>query len=104
MDNWRTPILNGGRSCRTQFWKKPHLITISAIFDLIWLSGLRGEDLNVKNYNGRRMDGRTYERRTSSDAKSSTGLSSGELKMDRRDRDRMVIGFTTTSAISAYHH
>ena len=23
---------------------------------------------------------------------------------DRRDRDRMVVGFTTTYAISAYHH
>jgi len=22
----------------------------------------------------------------------------------RRDRDRMVVGFTTTNAISAYHH
>jgi hypothetical protein len=22
----------------------------------------------------------------------------------RRDRDRMVVGFTTTSVISAYHH
>jgi hypothetical protein len=24
--------------------------------------------------------------------------------MDRRGRDRMVVGFTTTYAISAYHH
>jgi len=23
---------------------------------------------------------------------------------DRRGRDRMVVGFTTTDAISAYHH
>jgi len=23
---------------------------------------------------------------------------------DRRDRDRMVVGFTTTCTISAYHH
>ena len=66
------------------FERDTHLITISAIFCLIWLSGLRGEDLNVKIYDGRRMDGRTYERRTSSDVKSSTGLSPGELKMDRR--------------------
>jgi hypothetical protein len=26
------------------------------------------------------------------------------LKRDRRGRDRMVVGFTTTYAISAYHH
>ena len=26
------------------------------------------------------------------------------LKMDRRGRDRMVVGFTTTYAISAYHN
>jgi hypothetical protein len=49
------------------FERDTHLITISAIFFLIWLSGLRGEDLNVKIYDERRMDGRTYERRTSSD-------------------------------------
>jgi len=24
--------------------------------------------------------------------------------MSRRDRDRMIVGFTTTNAISAYHH
>jgi len=26
------------------------------------------------------------------------------LSRDLRDRDRMVVGFTTTYAISAYHH
>jgi hypothetical protein len=26
------------------------------------------------------------------------------LKKDRRDRDPMVVGFTTTCSISAYHH
>jgi len=26
------------------------------------------------------------------------------LRRDGRDRDRMVVGFTTTCAISAYHH
>ena len=28
----------------------------------------------------------------------------GRSLMRRRDRDRMVVGFTTTYAISAYHH
>jgi hypothetical protein len=28
--------------------KRTHLMTISARFDLIWLSGFRGEDFNVK--------------------------------------------------------
>jgi hypothetical protein len=33
--------------------KGTHSRTISARFDLIWFSGFRGEDLNVKVYNGR---------------------------------------------------
>ena len=26
------------------------------------------------------------------------------LTRDRRDRDRMIVGFTTTDTITAYHH
>ena len=44
--------------------------TIPARFGLIWLSGFRGEDLNVKVYD---------VRRTPSDAKSSHSLWPGEL-------------------------
>ena len=39
-------ILNGGRSCRTQFWNG----TIPAKIGLIWFSGFREEDLNVILY------------------------------------------------------
>jgi len=31
-------------------------------------------------------------------------LTSTELNRGRRGRNRMVVGFTTTCAISAYHH
>jgi hypothetical protein len=37
-------------------WDYPR--TIPAKFGLIWISGFRGEDLNVKVYVVRRMDGR----------------------------------------------
>ena len=37
-------------------WDYPR--TIPAKFGLIWFSGFRGEDLNVKVYDVRRMDGR----------------------------------------------
>ena len=50
--------------------KGTHPRTIPARFGLIWFRGFRGEDLNVKVYNGR----------TTTDAKSSHGLWSGELK------------------------
>jgi hypothetical protein len=50
--------------------KGTHPGTIPARFGLIWLSGFRGEDLNVKAYDGR----------TLSDGKSSPGLWPGELK------------------------
>ena len=46
--------------------------TIPARLGLIWFSGFRGEDLNVKVYDGRQ---------TPSDDKSSHGLWPGELKM-----------------------
>ena len=46
-------------------------------------------------------DGRRW---TLSDGKSSHGLCPGELKRGCHGRDRMVVGFTTTYAISAYHH
>jgi hypothetical protein len=49
-----------------------HPGTIPARLGLIWFSGFRGEDLNVKVYDGRRMP---------SDGKSSRGLWPGELKM-----------------------
>ena len=32
------------------------------------------------------------------------GLLHKKLKGGRRGRDRMVVGFTTTCAVSAYHH
>jgi hypothetical protein len=50
-------------------WDYPRIIP--AKFALIWLSGFRGEDLNVKVYD---------VRRTPSDGKSSHGLWPGELK------------------------
>ena len=39
-------ILNGGWDCRTQFRKEP----TTTKFGLIWVSGSRGEVLNVKAY------------------------------------------------------
>ena len=51
--------------------KRTHPRTISARFGLIWFRGFRGEDLNVKVYDVRRMP---------SDGKSSHGLWPGELK------------------------
>ena len=59
--------------------KVTHQGTILARFGLIWFSGFRGEDLNVKVYNIQRTDGR---RRMPSDGKSSHGLWPGELKRD----------------------
>ena len=46
--------------------------THPARFGLIWFRGFRGENLNVKDYDARRMP---------SDGKSSHGLWPGELKM-----------------------
>jgi hypothetical protein len=58
--------------------KGTHQGTIPARLGLIWFSGFRGEDLNVKVYDIRTM---TYERRRMpSDGKSSHGLWPGELK------------------------
>jgi hypothetical protein len=51
--------------------KGTHPRTITARFDFIWFRGFRGEDLNVKVYDVRRMQ---------SDGKSSHGLWPGELK------------------------
>ena len=51
-------------------WDHPR--TILAKFGLIWFSGFRGEDLNVKDYD---------IRRSPCDGKSSHGLWSCELKM-----------------------
>ena len=76
--------------------KGSHPRTIPARFGLIWFRGFRGEDLNVKAYNVRRW--------TLSDGKSSHGLCPGELKRGCHGRDCMVVEFTTTYAISAYHH
>ena len=53
-------------------WDYPR--TILAKFALIWFRGFRGEDLNVKVYDVRRMP---------SDGKSSHGLWPGELKMNK---------------------
>ena len=43
-------------------------------------------------------------RRTPSDGYSSGCLWQGELKRDRHGRDRIVVGFKITYAISVYHH
>jgi hypothetical protein len=51
-----------------------HPKIIPARFGLIWFSGFRGEDLNVKVYD---------VRWTPSDGKSSHGLWPGELKTNR---------------------
>ena len=51
--------------------KGSHPGTIPARLGLIWFSGFRGEDLNVKVYD---------VRRTPSDGKSSNDLWPGELK------------------------
>jgi hypothetical protein len=48
----------------------------------------------------RQTDGRW----TPSDGKGSHGLWPSELKRGCRGCDHMVVGFTTTCAISAYHH
>ena len=61
--------MEGGLSDTILKWDYPR--TIPAKFALIWLSGFRGEDLNVKVYD---------VRRTPSDGKSSHGLWPGELK------------------------
>jgi hypothetical protein len=53
--------------------------TIPARLGLIWFSGFRGEDLNLKVYDVRRTD--DNGRRTPSDGKSSHDLWPGELKM-----------------------
>ena len=34
----------------------------------------------------------------------SNAMAVGEVRGERRGRDRMAVGFTTTYAISAYHH
>ena len=46
----------GGLTDTILKWDYPR--TIPAKFGLIWFSGFRGEDLNAKVYNVRRMDGR----------------------------------------------
>jgi hypothetical protein len=53
------------------YMKGTHPRTIPARFGLIWFRGYKGEDLNVKVYDVRRMP---------SDGKSSHGLWPGELK------------------------
>jgi len=64
-----------GRAVRHNFERDPQGI-IPARFGLIWFSGFRGEDLNVKVYE---------VRRTPSDGKSSHGLWPGELKIYTRN-------------------
>ena len=56
--------------------KGTHQGTIPARLGLMWFSGFRGEDLNVKVYDVRR--------RTPSDGKSSRGLWPGELKRHQK--------------------
>ena len=58
--------------------KRTHPGTIPARLGLIWFSGFRGEDLNVKVYDVRRTDNDGW--RMPSDGKSSHCLWPGELK------------------------
>ena len=57
------------------------------MFSLIWFSGFRGENLNVKVYDVWKTDGR---RQMPSDGKSSHGLQPGELtklKIIKKEKD-----------------
>jgi hypothetical protein len=67
--------------------KGTHPGTIPAWLGLIWFSGFRGEDLNVKVYDVRLTDGR---RRTPSDGKSSYGLWSGGLKIASHELSKIA--------------
>jgi hypothetical protein len=66
---WRVGLLD-------TILKGTHPRTISARFGLIWFRGFRGEDLNVKVYDGR----------TPSDGKSLHGLWPGELKTTKKQK------------------
>ena len=72
------------------FLKGTHPWTIPARFGLIWFRGFKGEDLNVKVYDG--------WRRTSSDGKSSHGLWPGELKKRKKSIFVPAIGAPMTAA------
>jgi hypothetical protein len=76
-----TAILNGGRGCQDTILKGTHPGTIPARFGLLWFRGFRGEDLNVKVYDVRRLP---------SDGKSSHGLWPGELKRGENGSDKNV--------------
>jgi hypothetical protein len=67
--------------------KGTHPGTIPARLGLIWFSSFRGEDLNVKVYNVRRMP---------NDGKSSHGFWLGELK-NLQDNDHLVNLLRTTA-------
>ena len=73
--------------------KGTHQGTIPARLGLIWFSGFRGEDLNVKFYDVRRTDGQTDGRWMPSDGKSSYGLWPGEVKTIEIPRCKMHIHF-----------
>ena len=62
--------MEGGLSDTILQWDYPRIIP--ARLGVIWFSGFRGEDLNVKVYDVRQMP---------SDGKSSLGLWPGELKI-----------------------
>jgi hypothetical protein len=58
--------LNGERICRTQFWKGPTQgPSLTGLpLGLIWFSGFRREDLNVKVYDVRRTDAKWWQKLT----------------------------------------
>jgi hypothetical protein len=76
---WRTELSD-------TILKGTHPGTIPAWLGLIWFSGFRGEDLNVKVYDVRLTDGR----RTPSYGKSSHGLWSGELKIASHELSKIA--------------
>ena len=90
MDNWRNLYFSNSSHLEWRaalsdtILKGTHPGTISARVGLIWFSGFRGEDLNVKVYDVRRTDER---RRTPSDGKISHGLWPGELNMTSHQRN-----------------
>ena len=53
--------MNGGRGCRTQYWK----VTTPVKFALIWFSSFRGEDLNVIIYQNMSNLYKSFERKIS---------------------------------------
>jgi hypothetical protein len=84
---WRIQTQNVIKSDEKWTLHIPIYGTIPARFGLIWFRGFRGEDLNVKVYDVRRMP---------SDGKSSHGLWPGELKKQKQ------VWFTCLTRVSSF--